>query len=444
MESSTSIGQPDGWVHLLQPSSREGELANGSRRSKPRQEDAHMLQHHRRTDHLGAFVTTLVQTATTPFAVRLGDGRFFMGDAPPQFVLEFPSPDTLSRLLREGRVAAFAESYVRGELLVHGDVSAAVGLVASLRHLFPADAAPASPSRGRTDQSDARDICHHYELPEAFFRLFLDQHMVYSCAYFSSASESLEDAQLNKLDLCCQKLDLHPNERFLDVGCGWGSLLFRAVQAYGVRGEGITLSPSQAQSVNRRAAGLGLAERAYASVRHYAELDGEPVDKVASVGMVEHVGVERLSEYFQALARMLRPGGRLLNHGISVPRVRSVQLGGEFISQYVFPGSELVPVGDMVNAIEDAGLEVLDVQSLRPHYVRTLGHWAQRFFSRRTEAAQLVSGATLRTWDVFLPACREAFETGLLGVHQIVAFKPDPSGRRSAPLARVGLFPSLA
>ncbi|MGF1510955.1 MAG: class I SAM-dependent methyltransferase [Myxococcota bacterium] len=395
---------------------------------------------------LMSVVESWVQNPDIPFAIRFGDGRSITGTDRPRFVLEFSSPDVIEGLMSRGDLAAFADAYIQGELKIHGDIQAAVGIAKRLRQILPVlqgTPRPGTRSENRSEpripQDDARDVQFHYDLPTEFFRLFLDQEMVYSCAYFERPGDSLEAAQRQKLDLTCRKLGLEPGDELLDVGCGWGSLLLHAVERYGVRAHGITLSPRQVETVQTRTRQRKLQDEISVAACHYIDLPPNRFDKVASIGMVEHVGRGQLRTYFDTLNRSLRPGGLLLNHGISVPRKRPRHLGGDFITRHVFPGSELIPVGDMLNFIEDAGLEIIDVQALRPHYSLTLGHWAHRYFSRRHEAARWVSERTLRIWDIYLPACQEVFAAGYVGVHQILAFKPDPSGIRQPSLPRAGV-----
>lgn len=394
------------------------------------------------TDRIGNFLDSLVHSAETPFAIRLERGAYHRSRATPRFVLHFPKAETLHRLLRRGALADFADAYVNGEIKVRGDIEAAVGLVGRLRQILPpptpAGSAEAERAEPRTVDQDAGWVRAHYDLPVEFFRLFLDPELVYSCAYFENADDDLEHAQRRKLELICRKLQLQRGDAFLDVGCGWGALLFHA-RGFGARTHGITLSELQAATVAGRARKTQ-TRGVTAEVCHYEALPTESWDKVASIGMIEHVGRVNFPAYFRTLYRTLKPGGLLLNQGITIPRVRLGQTGGEFISKHVFPGSELAPIGDWLAGFEDAGFEVLDVQSLRLHYAQTLRHWSQRYFARRTEAARLVPPQVLRAWDIYLPACAEAFESGVVGVHQVVVHKPDLSGRHPPPFTRESML----
>jgi len=393
-------------------------------------------------ERLTRFMQPWVRDSNPPFAICLRDRRIGPRTVAPRFTLEFPDPNTLERLLRDGDLAGFAEAYLDGDLRVTGDVEAAVGLVRNLRALLPAGPSGSAnaPGTKRTAEDDARWVRAHYDLPNELFRLFLDEELVYSCAYFGTPDDSIETAQVRKLELSCRKLHLRPEHRLLDVGCGWGALLFHAARHFGTRSFGITLSGPQAEHVRQRARDLGMEGRVAAAVKHYDELDRERFDRIVSIGMVEHVGISRLPRYFGKLYESLEPGGLLLNHGITVPASRSFDVGGAFIRRHVFPGSELDDIGHTVRVMEDAGFEILDVQSLRPHYALTLRQWSRRWFAHRSEAAQLVPERVLRTWDIYLPACAEAFDAGLVGVHQVLAHKRDPSGTRTPPLTREALM----
>lgn len=384
---------------------------------------------------------------TKRFAVRLWDGTEVAWRPERDFTLVFRDPATFASLVRWHRPTAFAEAYLDGRLGIEGDLDAAVGLawylrsppMRSARHPF---VEPPPVRNRRCESGDARHVRAHYDLPEDFFRLFLDDKMVYSCAYFSRPDQSLEDAQTRKLDLVCRKLRLRPGELFLDVGCGWGALVLWAAQRYGARAHGITLSRSQAESARANVAAAGLTDRVTIEEGHYQDIS-LVADKIASVGMIEHVGIANYRAYFERLYGALRPGGLLLNHGITQPP-NAPDTGGDFLLKHVFPGAELDELAHTVAVIEDRGFELLDVQSLRPHYALTLGAWGRRYVARRAEAARIVPARTLRLWDLYLSGCRRAFESGLISVYQCLVAKPDASGRSAAPFTREEVLLSSA
>lgn len=381
---------------------------------------------------------------TKRFAIRLWDGTEVDWGTQRDFTLVFRDRATFGSLIASADPSAFAEAYADERLDVEGDLDAAAGLASYLRTVRPSSllrmGAPVRRAAAllRTRADDARDVRAHYDLSDDFFRLFLDRRMVYSCAYFSSEEQTLEEAQERKLDLACSKLRLRPGEFFLDVGCGWGALVLWAAQRYGVRAYGITLSRNQAERARASALEAGLSARVTIEQRHYAGLPTATFDKIASVGMIEHVGVANYGAYFAALKRALRPGGLLLNHGITQPPGTSDQAGSDFILSRVFPGAEIDVLSHSLSVMEESGFEILDVQSLRPHYAYTLREWGRRYAAHRTEAASIVPRRVLRTWDLYLPGCRRAFEEGFLSVHQCVAAKPFATGKWTAPLTRGG------
>jgi cyclopropane-fatty-acyl-phospholipid synthase len=267
---------------------------------------------------------------------------------------------------------------------------------------------------------DRTAVRHHYDVSNEFYRLVLGPSMVYSCAYFSDADDSLEQAQERKLDLICRKLRLSAGERFLDIGSGWGALVLHAAANYGVHATGITLSDSQAALARERASQLGLDQRVDIRVADYREVLDGPFDKIASVGMYEHVGRAQLEEYVRTAAGLLRPGGVFLNHGIA--RLASESPTSDtFISRYVFPDGELHPVDDLITAIRMAGLELRDVESIREHYPHTLRRWLANLQTHRTDALTLIGPQRERAWRLYMTASAQAFEDGELTVYQVVA-----------------------
>jgi len=359
--------------------------------------------------------------------------------------LIFRDSESFRVCLATGDPAQLAEAYIDGSVDVDGDLEAGVAVAAYLRTVelnlaerlrYPAKLPV--PSWEHTVERDTQDVQSHYDLSDDFFRLFLDEKMIYSCAYFSSvdAPEALELAQERKLELICRKLHLRPDDDFLDLGCGWGALALWAAQQHGVQATGTTLSVNQRVEAERRADEAGLAERVRIEARHFVDLPYRAYDAIASVGMIEHVGVVRYPAYFGAVYRALRPGGLFLNQGITIPRSSTDRSGGAFMFRHVFPGAEIGDVPHTQEVMEDAGFEILDVQSLRPHYAMTLREWYRRFRANRELAAQLVPERLVRVWELYLAGCAQAFEDGVVSVHQILAARPDESGDSRAPLVR--------
>jgi len=394
---------------------------------------------------LAKFVRT---SGGLPLRVVLPEGEGIDFGAAPQLTLTVRDPAVLRRF-SDPTIGGLAVAFVEGGIDLDGDISQAIDIVARLAEIggHPTAAREDIVAAAHRQESDRADIRHHYDVGNAFYRLWLDERMVYSCAYFERGDEDIDTAQCAKLDHICRKLRLAPGERFLDIGCGWGALLLHAAQHYGVTATGITLSEQQAALARERIAAAGLAERVDVQLLDYRELPQrfgeESFDKVASVGMFEHVGLRNLPAYFSNAARMLRDRGLMLNHGITSadPESRPVGSGaGDFVGRYVFPNGELPHLSLAVREMSAAGLEVADVESLRRHYVLTLSHWSRRLETRLAEAAALVSERTLRVWRVYLPGCSLGFRQGWMNLHQILASRQKAAGPTALPLTRNWIY----
>jgi cyclopropane-fatty-acyl-phospholipid synthase len=369
--------------------------------------------------------------AEPAWSVHFNDGseqRY--GDGVPRFTFRVPTRSALERLLA-GDVYSSGTAFIRGEFDVEGDLEAAIRFKGwqphgGLRkHLLGAIArcATALGSGIQTKARTARNIRFHYDRSNEFYRLFLDPRLVYSCAYFRSPDTTLEDAQAAKLDHICRKLDLEPGERFLDVGCGWGSLVARATAHYGAAATGCTLSRAQFDYATAQSGATILD-------CDYRDLSG-CYDKIASVGMFEHVGRRRAREYFRKMADLLATDGLFLNHAIARAQGVPDDAASLFVSRYVFPGGQLIHLHETIRAAEESGFEVLDVENLRPHYALTCRLWLERLTANREAALRLVNEPTFRTWRVWLAGCALSFEDGLNSVYQVLL------GKRGAPRRRL-------
>lgn len=353
------------------------------------------------------------------------------------------------KALASPALGAMARAYVRNDLDFTGSarrvIAIAEGMVGEISH--GRDALASRWRLWRHQQRGNRaNIGHHYDVSDAFYRLWLDSNLVYSCAYFRSDDDALDAAQTQKLDHICRKLRLAPGERFLDIGCGWGALVFHAAERYGVEATGITLSRNQFDHVNAQIAARGLAGRVKVELRDYLDLpDAAQYDKIASVGMFEHVGVARFPGYFGKIGRILKPGGVVLNHGITHNPLGAQSLGsgiGDFVDEYVFPGGELTHVAKVIEAIAGEGLEVVDAEALREHYANTLWHWCDRLEANADAARAEIGEAKYRIWRIYLAGSAHAFDRGWLSLWQILAGKPYADGRLPHPLTREYMYPS--
>lgn len=380
------------------------------------------------------------------FAIRLWDGSTWDPESgqPLRFTMVIRNPAVLRRMFLSPSELSLGEAYLQGDFDIDGDIESAISLGDYLirqprkfadrlrlaRDLLalparkrPAVVRPLERLRGvrHSLHRDRKAVCYHYDVSNDFYSLFLDEQMVYSCAYFSSCGEDLDTAQKRKLDYICRKLRLRRGERLLDIGCGWGGLVIHAASRYGVEAVGITLSEPQAALANERIRRAGLSDRCRVEVRDYREVDGPSTyDKMVSVGMFEHVGESLLPEYFRRAFRLLRPGGVFLNHGIArnpdFPRV----LSPSFSDHYVFPDGELVPISTTVCSAEASGFEVRDVESLREHYILTLRHWVTRLENRRDEARKATDERTYRLWRLYMAGSAHKFRIGQNNVYQVL------------------------
>ena len=401
--------------------------------------------------------------AGLPVGFRFWDGSALPAPAADEPTIVVSDPSAIAHVLREPNQLGLARAWVTGGIEVDGDLDSVLALrdrfdgvavtpaerarlaLAAARAAGPAlvrgAKVPAVEARrpGRL-HSLARDravVTYHYDVSNEFYRLILGPSMVYSCAYFSSPGDTLEEAQERKLEVICRKLMLAPDERFLDVGCGWGSLLIHAARHHGVRGVGITLSEPQARLARERVDRAGLADRVEIRVVDYREFADEPFDKVASVGMYEHVGRDQLAAYTGAMRRLVRPGGLFLNHGIVRLEGRPRDMG-RFISSYVFPDGFLHRITDVVEAMLGAGFEVRDVESLREHYALTLRRWVANLQADRAEAESHVGIERARVWHLYMLGAAQAFDVGEIGVYQVLGVREGAS--HALPLDRAALI----
>lgn len=408
------------------------------------------------------------------FALRLWDERVYrLGNGPARFTLTLRDPALLRDWVMARSPLLLADAYFRGLIDVEGDIYSALAMKQHFQNLalpwgerlalladawrLPRRSGPragtagtvgdyGTPSAGgrfsrqHTRQSDRAAVAFHYDVSNAFYALWLDKEQVYSCAYFKDTKDSLDQAQRNKLEHICRKLRLRPGEQFLDIGCGWGALVCWAAKYHGVRAHGITLSKAQFAYAQQRVHAEGLESRVRIELRDYRDLPSNQVyDKVASVGMFEHVGLKNLPQYLATVQRVLRPGGLFLNHGITHDEDGwNPTLESAFINRYVFPDGELDRVSRVQLGMEQAGFEIEDVEALRRHYALTLRHWVKRLESQHEAALHEVNETTYRIWRLYMAACALEFEAGGTGIYQILASRR--GAQAELPLTRTDLY----
>ena len=385
-----------------------------------------------------------LQKLQLPLRLRLWDGHEFNFGPTPSVTIVIKDP-TLVAQFTNPSLDLLGSAFVEGRLELEGSISEAIRVCDELSQALVGDDEASAPARVYHDKAtDAESISYHYDLSNDFYQLWLDRDMAYSCGYFETGEESLDEAQQAKFRLLCRKLRLKPGEYLLDVGCGWGGLARFAAREYGVKVFGITLSKEQLKLARERVKAEGLQDKVDLQLLDYRDLpqDGR-FDKIVSVGMFEHVGHANLREYCEILSRAVREGGLVMNHGITSKHTDGRQVGrgaGDFIDRYVFPNGELPHLSMMTAEISEAGLEVVDVESLRLHYARTLEHWSQRLEHSLEAAARQVPEQALRIWRLYLAGCAYAFAHGWINIDQILATKPHADGSLELPPTRADIY----
>ncbi len=409
------------------------------------------------------------------FVLRLWDGsETKMGPAARNdLAIAIRSPAMLTRLVRRPRLASLIEGFAAGDLAIEGgtllDLAARAeggrrGLLkkidkrlaarallpflfgsgsADVSHAFSGRADAAEYGKGRDDRALMQ---FHYDLSNAFYALFLDPEMVYTCAYWPTPETTLEQAQSAKLDLVCRKLRLQPSERLLDIGCGWGGMVIHAATHHGVYATGVTLAEEQFAYATEKVRRLDLQDRVTILLKDFRELDAPPFDKVSSIGMYEAVGLDNREGYFKGVRDRLRPRGAYLHHAITRPMKRNERVfrrkRPEFqaLVNFIFPGGELDHLGGTHDAMERNGFEIHDCEGLREHYGRTCRAWTERLHARRAEAVAEVGHAKTEIWLLYLAGCALAFERGTVGIFQTLATRRarGPSG---LPPTRADWYP---
>ncbi len=400
-----------------------------------------------------AILSTILAGYKGPVAIRLWDGRLSVGEANSVCTVIFKQPWVLRELVFYRNVVHLAEDYLNSDVDIEGDIEYLFDLVCYMRDLkltwstmfkvlrlgfklphLHHDKAAHAIRAGRSRRTNTKkSIAHHYDVGNDFYSLWLDKEMVYSCAYFSNTDQTLNESQDDKLDYICRKLRLTPGQTLLDIGCGWGALICWAAREYGVKAHGVTLSVQQYEYAVQRINDEGLQEQVSVELRNYVDLPNDiKYDRVVSVGMFEHIGTANFPKYFKTIKRVLKSGGLFLNHGITnVSGWKDTPIT-RFINSYVFPDGELARVNSVINAMEDAGFEIIDVEGLRSHYALTLRRWVEALELNKDKAIKLVGEATYRVWRLYMAGSAYYFDEGSINIFQILA------GHELEPLA-VGL-----
>jgi cyclopropane-fatty-acyl-phospholipid synthase len=377
---------------------------------------------------LGSWADNIRHQSALPLRLELWNGQQLdFGQQAPQVTVKVPHASALGYLLTPSLIN-LGKAYVEGKIEVEGRVNEIISVASALakQTLKPEGKfARIVRSFQHTRKKDEEAIRYHYDVSNDFYSTWLDDNMVYSCAYFENGDEDLTTAQLKKIDHILTKIQVRPGHTLLDIGCGWGALTIRAAQKYGAKCVGITLSQNQFALAKERVARAGLSDRVEIRLEDYRDVSGS-YDRITSVGMFEHVGARHLPLYFSRMCSLLKDGGIAMNHGITTSDPENGESafgGGEFIEQYVFPHGELVHIGAVLKAMQEGGLEALDVENLRRHYAKTCGMWADNFEAQSNRIKSLVDDKHFRIWRVYLAGCAYAFRQDWVSLYQVVCMK---------------------
>lgn len=396
---------------------------------------------------LSAWSAGLRKQLSIPLRVELWNGeQIELSSETPRVTIRVPDKSAL-RYLKDPSLYNLGRAYVEGAIEVKGRAADIIDVGNALAASGVMDDKPRGLLSGlrlgsaHTREKDAEAIRYHYDVSNEFYAAWLDPNMVYSCAYFENGDEDLATAQLKKIDHILKKIDLRPGQSLLDIGCGWGALVLRAAERFGARCVGVTLSENQFRLARERVLKAGLQEQVEIRLQDYRDVEGS-FDRITSVGMFEHVGVQHLPEYFSRVNQLLAPDGVAMNHGITTTDVNNGSTpygGGQFIDEYVFPDGELAHLATVVRAMQEGGLEVRDVENLRKHYARTCAIWTENFESNAEHIRTLTDAKRFRIWHVYLAGCAYAFAHDRISLYQIVCGKAggDPA---SMPWSRKYMY----
>lgn len=406
-------------------------------------------------EQLSRYLGRIKHTHPVPARVVLWDGTEIpLGDETP-VTIRLRDRRAIPKLMNP-TLDKLGDAYVQGNIDIDGPLPEAIRVASQLAEQRPhqrrgarrVGRLPAWAKR-HTRHADKQAISYHYDVSNAFYEQFLDERMVYSCAYFESDDMSLADAQRAKLDLICRKLALREGHQLLDIGCGWGAMAIHAARHYGATVTGVTLSENQLALAREKVAQAGLQDRIELRLQDYRDIpERDHFDRVVSIGMFEHVGLRHLRQYFEQIMLMAKPGAVVMNHGITSSDADSGSTpngAGEFIGKYVFPNGELPHVSLAISELSRSGLELVDAESLRRHYGKTLWAWANRFEAALPLLHEMAPAETVRIWRAYLAGCAYAFDNAWVNIYQLLAAKPYADGsvlQINQPMTRNYIYPA--
>ncbi|NMM61931.1 class I SAM-dependent methyltransferase [Clostridium sp. P21] len=408
-----------------------------------------------RLDHeLISKIEQIFSNTNKNFNMKFWNGESIKYSDKADFTLSFNDREEFNRLLMHPDIIAFAEAYMNKSFDIEGDIFSAIQLKEELENLEVSGkdkvsiflkTASLPKLNMHTKEKDKENISHHYDISNDFYRLFLGPSMVYSCAYFRDENEDITTAEENKLDHICRKLRLKAGEKFLDVGCGWGSMIIWAAKHYGVEAHGVTISEEQYKYVCDRIKKEGIQDKCFVELKDYRDIEGNEVyDKIVSIGMFEHVGTKNLPEYFKIMNRLLKSDGLFLNHGITKSKNYKVAKDeSEFIEKYIFPGGELNSISYVQDIMEQENFEVYDVECLREHYFKTLRCWVNNLQANKDMAIKAASELVYRTWLLYMTGCALNFKGGSISVYQVLLGKEQKMSGFNIPLTREYMYKDI-
>lgn len=367
----------------------------------------------------------------------------------PKFTLKFLDKDVFIQLITNPNIMSFAKAFIDKKIDVEGDIFEAIKLKDDIANIEISNKdkitlffKTVSSHNIHTKEKDKQNISYHYDISNDFYNLFLGNTMMYSCAYFKQNDYNLDTAQQNKMEHICKKLRLKQGDKFLDVGCGWGSMIIYAAKKYNVIATGVTISEEQYKYVKQRIKEEKLEDKCFIELKDYRDIKGKELyDKIVSIGMFEHVGIKNLPDYFEHIRKLLKNNGIFLNHGITIKKDTKLSKNeGEFIQKYIFPGGELKNIGYIVDVMEDIKFDIVDVECLRQHYYKTLVCWVKNLESNKQKAIKLTNEHTYRTWLLYMIGCAINFEQDCISVYQVLLTKQRKRFNFITPLTREYMY----
>lgn len=387
-------------------------------------------------DEIIEIIDSIFSKTSKNFNIEFWNNQSIVYCDNPKFIIKFRDKENTKQLIMNPDILSFAEAFINKTIDIEGDIFNAIKLKNDISQLEISNKDKLNllfkvgSVNIHSKDKDKANIAFHYDISNDFYKLFLGETMMYSCAYFKTKNSNIDDAQKDKLDHICKKLMLKPNETLLDVGCGWGSMIIWASLNYGVKATGITISKEQYEYAKKQIKLNNLEDRCSVELKDYRDISGKHIyDKIVSIGMFEHVGLKKLPEYFRIIHRLLKDDGLFLNHGITTRKNNNLSKNeGKFITKYIFPGGELESISNVLTVMEDESYDIIDVECLRQHYYKTLKYWVENLKANEKEAIKLTNETIYRTWLLYMTGCAINFFEDYISVYQVLLCKKRKKG----------------